>query len=211
MPVIQLENIYKKYDDKTIFEHFNCEIEQNDFIAITGASGSGKSTLLNIIGMLEKADAGTLTIRGHKNPSIYRADGRKLLRNHMTYLFQNYGLIENDTVLENLLICLRFKKLSKGEKKTQISKMLKRVGLMDIEKKKVYKLSGGEQQRVALAKIMLKQPDIILADEPTGSLDDQNKHEVLTILKEFHEEGKTVVVVTHDAAVSQCAQKTIKI
>lgn len=211
MSVIKLINICKKYDDKVIFDNLNLEINEGEFVSIVGESGAGKSTLLNIIGLLETADSGDIIIHNVKNPKLQKRSGSILLRNNIAYLFQNYGLIDNETVLENLMISLRFRQMTKKEKIKEAQKALENVGLSGLGKKKVYKLSGGEQQRVALAKIMLKPCDIILADEPTGSLDNDNKHAVLNILKKFNEEGKTVIVVTHDTVVAECAKRSVKI
>jgi putative ABC transport system ATP-binding protein len=211
MSIIELKNISKKYEDKVIFNNLNLEIEKGEFVAIMGASGAGKSTLLNIIGLLEKADAGDIVIHGVTNPRLQKRDGRTLLRNNMTYLFQNYGLIENQTVFENMEIAIRFDSLSKADKSNKIIEALERVGLEGVEDTKVYKLSGGEQQRVALAKIMIKAADIILADEPTGSLDADNKAIVLNILKKFNDEGRTIIIVTHDEEVTKCAKREIRL
>lgn len=211
MPVIKLVDICKKYDDKVIFDNLNLEIKGGEFVSIVGESGAGKSTLLNIIGLLETADSGDIIIHNVKNPKLQKRSGSILLRNNIAYLFQNYGLIDNETVLENLMISLRFKQMSRKDKITKAEKALENVGLSGLGRKKVYKLSGGEQQRVALAKVMLKPCDIILADEPTGSLDDDNKNAVLDILKKFNEEGKTVIVVTHDTVVAECAKRNVKI
>lgn len=211
MSVIKLVDICKKYDDKVIFDNLNLEIKGGEFVSIVGESGAGKSTLLNIIGLLETADSGDIIIHNVKNPKLQKRSGSILLRNNIAYLFQNYGLIDNETVLENLMISLRFKQMSRKDKITKAEEALENVGLSGFGKKKVYKLSGGEQQRVALAKIMLKPCDIILADEPTGSLDDDNKNAVLDILKKFNEEGKTVIVVTHDTVVAECAKRNVKI
>lgn len=211
MTVIKLNKICKKYDDKTIFHNFDLEIEQGEFVSIMGASGAGKSTLLNIIGLLEKPDSGEIMIHEIRNANIYSKSGRLLLRNNIAYLFQNYGLIENETVFYNMSISARFLKLSKVEKSNKIFETLKIVGLPDFADKKVFKLSGGEQQRIALAKIIIKSSDIILADEPTGSLDDNNKIEILKILTRLNQEGKTVIVVTHDPVVNECAGRKINI
>ncbi|MDR0918851.1 MAG: putative bacteriocin export ABC transporter [Oscillospiraceae bacterium] len=211
MSIISLEKICKKFDDKIIFQNFCLEIDKGAFVSVMGASGAGKSTLLNIIGLLEKPDSGEIIIHGVKNANIYNKDGRILLRNNIAYLFQNYGLIENETVFYNMAISARFRKLTKLQKSNTISNALEKVGLSGFESKKVFKLSGGEQQRVALAKIMVKSSDIILADEPTGSLDDNNKVAILEILRNMNREGKTVIVVTHDEVVSQYASKKINI
>lgn len=124
---------------------------------------------------------------------------------------QNYGLIDTETVKYNLSISVHFKKLSKAKKKQLYSSALERVGLPGYEKRKIYTLSGGEQQRIALAKIMVKSPQLILADEPTGSLDARNRDIVLAMLRQLNEEGKTIVVVTHDPTVSACAKRHINL
>lgn len=207
MQHIVLNNICKKFGEKIILDNFNMQVNKGEFLSIMGESGKGKTTLLNIIGMLEKADSGELIIKGHRNLSFSSPKAIKLRRYDISYLFQNYGLIDNETVLNNLKIVTKYQK-SKNEK-NDIINALDRVGLSGIEKRKVFTLSGGEQQRVALAKIILKSPEIILADEPTGSLDYKNRDYVLEILKNLNEEGKTVIVVTHDSCVEKCAKRNI--
>lgn len=207
MQHIVLNNICKKFGEKIILDNFNMQVNKGEFLSIMGESGKGKTTLLNIIGMLEKADSGELIIKGYRNLSFSSPKAIKLRRYDISYLFQNYGLIDNETVLNNLKIVTKYKK-SKNEK-NDIINALDRVGLSGIEKRKVFTLSGGEQQRVALAKIILKSPEIILADEPTGSLDYKNRDYVLEILKNLNEEGKTVIVVTHDSCVEKCAKRNI--
>ena len=176
-----------------------------------GESGSGKSTLLNIIGLLDRPDSGLLTINNKINPKINSREGIYLLRNVISYLFQNYGLVESETVDYNLKLAMRFLRLNKKEKAKQIENALERMGLEKIINRKVYCLSGGEQQRVALAKVMLKPSRIILADEPTGSLDSGNKEIVMEFLKTQNKEGKTVVLVTHDDTIKKYASRIITI
>ena len=127
------------------------------------------------------------------------------------YLFQNYGLIDTETVEGNMKIATHFKKLGKRDEQQLIANALAQVGLQGYEHRKVYTLSGGEQQRVALAKIIAKSPQIIFADEPTGSLDEKNRDYVLEILKELNHQGKTVVVVTHDPYVNACAKRHLSL
>ena len=124
---------------------------------------------------------------------------------------QNYGLVDTETVEYNLSLSAHFRKMTKKEKKEAYSSALSKVGLPGYEKRKIYTLSGGEQQRVALAKIIIKSPQLILADEPTGSLDSRNRDTVLNMLKEFNREGKTILVVTHDPIVSSCAGRNIQL
>lgn len=211
MAIISLSNICKKYDENIIFDNYSLDIEEGEFVSIMGKSGAGKSTLLNIIGLLEKPDSGDIVINGVKNPKFQSSTGIKLLRHHISYLFQNYGLVENETVEQNLKIGTRYLKLKKDEENKKISEALEFVGLQGYEKKKVYKLSGGEQQRVAIARVMLKPSEIILADEPTGSLDSENRDMVLSLLTQLNKQGKTVVVVTHDPNVEQYSKRCIKL
>ena len=173
MDTISLKNITKKFGNKVIFKNFNLNIKKGDFVSIMGPSGTGKSTLLNIIGLLESKDSGDIKILDYLNPKFNSKEGVYLLRKEISYLFQNYGLVENKTVNYNLKMATHFLKLSKNEENKKIKDALSKVGLENIENEKVYSLSGGEQQRVALAKIILKPSSIILADEPTGSLDEK--------------------------------------
>lgn len=202
--MIDIRNVTKTFEDKTIFSNLNLTIQDGEFVIFSGPSGCGKTTLLNMIGALEKTEGGTITVDGMDI-------GNK--RNHLNYfrtkigfLFQNFALVDNKTVKENLNM------IRKGCK-TGLSLVdaLKRVGLEDKLNKKVYTLSGGEQQRVALARLMLKKCDIILADEPTGSLDKQNSEGVLQILKQLNQEGKTVLMVTHDEELKKQGDRVIEL
>ena len=207
--VIELKNINKNYGNKYLFKNLNFSIKKGEMIAITGASGSGKSTLLNIIGLIDKPNSGEVSICGNKNPYDKEKIKLNLFRNNIGYLFQNYALVDNYTVSKNLDIALEYVK-GKDKKKLK-EEALDKVGLLDKLNNKVFELSGGEQQRVALARLILKENDIILADEPTGSLDEDNKAIILRLLKELNNEGKTVVVVTHDKVVADMCEREINI
>ncbi len=208
---ITLKNIYKRFGNKELFNDFSLEIEQGDFLAIMGVSGSGKTTLLNIIGMLDTADEGTVTIRGHENPKFLSKTSTVLRRNVISYLFQNFGLIDTGTVEENMRLATRFKGYSRQAEQEAISEALGNVNLTGFERKKIFTLSGGEQQRVAIAKILVKSPAIILADEPTGSLDSVNKEYIMQMLAKLNSEGKTLIIVTHDPMVTDCAKKHLEL
>ncbi len=209
MTLVELHNISKSFGTKEVIKDFSLQISKGDYISLTGPSGKGKTTLLNIIGMLDKPDTGDIYIFDYKNPDFMSSKSRKIRRNHMSYLFQNYGLMDSNTVAENLYLVTKFKGINKKNQIKSIREALIQVGLEGYENRKVFTLSGGEQQRVALAKIILKSPDLILADEPTGSLDIENRNYVLQILQEMNETGKTIVVVTHDPEVAKCAKTHI--
>ena len=206
---ITLTNIEKKFGDKILFHDFSLAIERGEFLAIMGESGAGKTTLLNIMGLLEKPDSGAVTICGQKNPAFSSRAAVELRRHRISYLFQNYGLVDTETVENNMRTATHFRRIGKKEERRLIAEALEQAGLKGYEKRKVYTLSGGEQQRVALAKVIAKSPQIIFADEPTGSLDEHNRNDVLALLKEFHRRGKTIVVVTHDPYVNACAARHI--
>ncbi|MBD5088822.1 MAG: putative bacteriocin export ABC transporter [Clostridiales bacterium] len=206
---VRVENLDKKYGDKILFSDFNMKIEEGEMVAITGDSGKGKTTLLNIISGLERADKGNIYINEKLNPFHNKKDSIQLYREEISFLFQNYALISDITVEENIDIALKY--ISRFERREKKEAALKRVGLESKKKEKVYKLSGGEQQRVALARIMVKKSSIILADEPTGALDPTNRDGVISILKDFQKEGKSVLIVTHDPVVAKECQRIIQL
>ena len=165
--------------------------------------------MLNIIGGIETFDSGEYNLFGKETPDYNSYAGIKLLRYDISYLFQNFALISSRTVRENIVIGLQYSKLKRQEKNNLISEALIKVGLEGYDKRKVFELSGGEQQRVALARIILKPSKLILADEPTGSLDLKNREIVMKILCDLNKMGKTIIIVTHDPNVVQYASKSI--
>lgn len=208
MSVINLENITKSYGHHMIFKDYNLSVEEGEFVAICGESGKGKTTLLNIMGMIEKADKGDLYLFDKKNPDIRKPSGRKLLRTEMTYVFQNYGLVEDKTVQYNLNIASHFTDVTEKD----IEEVLTKVRLdKNILKSKVYTLSGGEQQRVAIARVFLKKCKLLLADEPTGSLDAGNKEIVMKLFERLNKEGTTIVMVTHDEEILKYASRIVEL
>lgn len=209
MCIISLHNVSKIFDDKVVLNKYNIKIERGEFICITGASGSGKSTLLNLMGLLERPNSGIINICGVENPKLNSRAGNRILRKEISYLFQNFGLIESETVEYNVSLATRFLKISKKEKESLILSVLNEINLVNMDNKKIYQLSGGEQQRVALAKCIIKPSNIILADEPTGSLDDDNKYIIMEILKKLHNCGKTIVLVTHDNTLKKYATRIV--
>lgn len=209
MSIIKLSEINKSYNGKTVFKDFNLDVEKGDFLVVTGKSGAGKSTLLNIIGLLEKPDSGTVSIYEYQNPDINKKDGRILIKDHIGYLFQNFALVENYTAKKNIELVCKLKKIAFADESVQ--KIICKLGIDDLMDKKIFQLSGGEQQRVALARLFIKQPTILLADEPTASLDPENAEVVLDAIDELNKSGTTVVLVTHNPDIVQRANRTIHI
>ena len=170
--MIRIEHVYKKFDEHIIFKDFSLTISQGEFVIFSGKSGSGKTTLLNVIGGIEKIDSGNVFVDSldlSKNKDIIT-----LYREKVGFLFQNFALVENKSVEENILII--DKKYRTNE---TVSSVLEKVGLSGYENRKVFTLSGGEQQRVAIARLFMKKCNIVLADEPTGSLDAHNASVVM--------------------------------
>lgn len=195
---ILIENINKQYNGKKIISNLTLNIKQGESIAILGNSGSGKSTLLKTIGLLTPPDSGYIYYNNIKYYNVKSSKKIKLYRENIGFIFQDFGLIEDITVYENLKNSLFYKKKTKIEQEHMIQSILKKFNLEDKKKASVNTLSGGEKQRVALMKIILKNPDIILADEPTGSLDKSNSDFVIQELLNLNSQNKTLILVTHD-------------
>lgn len=190
--MLKISMASKAFNDHQIFEDLSLKFQPGKIYAISGASGAGKSTLLNCIATLENLDSGTIHFR---DQNISNINNRRYLRDYLGYLFQNYALIDDETVKSNLVITKKY-----GLEQLELA--LKQFGLDgSYLNRKVFTLSGGECQRVALARMLLKDPPIILADEPTGALDAENENMVLDSLRNFAQMGKIVIVATHSQSV----------
>lgn len=203
--MIETIEISKSFGSKTVINKLTTRINKGDFISIVGDSGTGKTTLLNILGIIESPDSGEISINGVTNPN--KKQKILLQRNVLGYVFQNYALIENDTVENNLKIALEYRKGI--NKKDEISSVLDYVNLGGFEKKKIFELSGGEQQRVAMARVILKKCEYIFADEPTGNLDRNNRDLIFGLLKKLNDEGCAIIYVTHDLELANYANRQI--
>ena len=203
---ISLKNVNKSFGAHHVLKDVNLNINEGDFICIFGKSGGGKTTLLNILGTLETYDNGEMRSFEKLDPIKKKKECELLRRNNIAYLFQNFALVEKMTVEDNMKLAVKYNKAK--NKKELIQTALDKMGVGDKLKSKVYELSGGEQQRVAIARNMVKPFDIMLADEPTGSLDDENKQMVMGTLLALNKEGKTIVVVSHDKDFKKIASKS---
>lgn len=207
--MIKVEHLTKKFQEKVIFEDINCTLETGKAYAIVGKSGAGKTTFLNVLSGLEQPSSGKVVIT---DLTVNGKNRKKLYRTTFGFIFQNFGLIDTETVKQNLELGLVNQKLTRGQKSERMHAALKQVGLEKMPfNQKVYTLSGGEQQRIALARILLKTPKVIFADEPTGSLDSENSQVVLKTLLNNFDPAATIVIATHDPSVWQECDYLIKI
>ncbi len=215
MAIIELKNLGKIYGSgdaaTTALKNVNLKIEEGEFWSIMGPSGSGKSTLLNILGCMDKPSDGEYILKG-QDVSDYDANELSTIRNNViSFVFQNFALLNDYSVYDNIVLPLNCRKMSKKEKNQRVTTVMEKLGIGKLSKKKPTQISGGQQQRVAIARALVSEPDILLADEPTGALDKKNGEELMKILQEINDGGKTVIVVTHDEKVASVAKKRIYI
>lgn len=203
---LTVSGMTKKFGPRTLWSNFSFTTPSGAMTAVTGVSGSGKTTLLNCIGLLEDFDEGSVSYGNHSFTAGTRSAARGCFRDVLGFLFQNYGLVEPWTVRKNLLLPLKNQHNSRGDRQRAVNDALARVDMSGAEKEKIYTLSGGEQQRIALARLILKCPSLILADEPTSALDHANADLVMNVLREQATQGALVLIATHsDHIVSQCS------
>ena len=213
--VFELKNIYKDYlqgkEAVPVLKDISLEVSEGEYVAIMGPSGSGKSTLMNIIGCLDKQTKGSFVFDGC---DIMQAKDRKLseIRNKkIGFVFQNFNLLPRQSALENVELPLLYAGVGKRERRQRAKAALEKVGLAQRMMFKPTQLSGGQKQRVAIARAIAAQPPVILADEPTGNLDSASSKEILQILKSMHEQGKTVILITHDNGIAAQARRVVRI
>ena len=215
VPFLQLEDIYKIYQMGSEEVHANDGISVNiyhgEFVAIVGKSGSGKSTLMNIIGALDVPTKGEYLIQG-VDTSHMAEDELASIRNHkIGFIFQQYNLLPKDNLVDNVALPLLYAGLSKSDQRKRAMKQLERVGLADKWMQHPSQLSGGQQQRVSIARALAGDPELILADEPTGALDSKTSRQVMGFLQDINQDGTTVVMITHDNALALEAKRVIRI
>lgn len=212
--IVEINNLKKSYENGNIkaLNGVDLSIKQGEFVSIIGPSGSGKSTLLNMIGSLDIADEGTIVVAGYDLKNSKDKKLNNFRSNEIGFIFQLHNLIPNLSVIENVEIPMFTGNLSNKERRDRASFLLDLVNLADKAYLKPTKLSGGERQRVAIARSLANKPSIILADEPTGSLDSENSRNVMNLLMDLHEKSNAILIlVTHDLNVAKLAERSIKV
>ncbi|MGT2930088.1 ATP-binding cassette domain-containing protein [Streptococcus dentasini] len=215
MSSLELQNIHKSYylgrEEFPVLKGINLSFDQGDFISILGESGGGKTTLMNIIGGLDRKYSGEVLVNGERQKDKREKAMDEYRRQTIGFIFQSFNLVNYLNVLDNVLTSLKMTKLSHKEQLAHAEKLLKQVGLYEHRKKKPAQLSGGQKQRVAIARALASNPEIIIADEPTGALDSKNTKEVLAILQDIAKSGKTVIVVTHSQEVANAGTRIVSL
>ena len=214
--MIEMKNIYKSFgkdhNERKIFENFSFTISKGDMVAIMGKSGSGKTTLLNIIGGLESIDKGTYLFNGKDVSKFNEKELLQFRRKNISFIFQNFALINEYSVMDNILLPLKYRygNIDK-EKLADARELLDKLGIAYVLDQKIDNLSGGEKQRIAIARSLISNTNVILADEPTGALDEKSGYMIMELFKQMKNIGKTIIIVTHDIDVAKKCDYIINI
>ena len=212
-PLIELENLEKTYDIGTnkveALKKISLAIRENEFVSIMGPSGSGKSTLMNIIGCLDTASGGVYRLKGEEVSGLNSDQLAEIRNKRIGFIFQNFNLLPQLTAFENVEMPLLFKGESSKARRVRVEQLMAQVGLSDRMKHRPTELSGGQMQRVAIARALACDPDIILADEPTGNLDTTSGKDIIGLFEELWKSGRTLVVITHDQAIARRTKRIV--
>lgn len=211
--MLALQNIHKTFQNGeeivTALNNVSIEVKDNEFVAIMGSSGSGKSTLMNVLGCLDTPNSGVYRLNGNDVASM-SDDALSQVRNeHIGFIFQTFHLLSKLDVVGNVKLPLRYSQIAPEEADERALALIDRVGLTHRKHHKPYEMSGGQRQRVAIARALINRPSVILADEPTGNLDSKTSTEIMALLTELHQQGQTIVMVTHEDEIAQYAQRVI--
>lgn len=208
MTILEMKEVSKSYGKVHALREFNLVVQAGEWVSIMGPSGSGKSTMLNIIGCMDKPTTGAVIIDGVDTSRLNQKLLTEIRRDKIGLVFQQFHMVPHLTALENIMLAQYYHSMPDEKEGLEA---LKRVGLENRAQHLPSQLSGGEQQRVCIARALINYPAIILADEPTGNLDEENERVVTALFKELHKEGHTIIVVTHDPEVGMLAERTIKL
>ena len=213
--ILDVKGIYKTYGqgevEVPVLKNVSLQVEEGEYLAIMGPSGSGKSTLMNILGCLDRATSGTYILDGQDISSLSDKELSNVRLNKVGFVFQTFQLLPQETALENVALPLIYAGVPRQERMERAMEALKEVGLEERATFKPSQLSGGQKQRVAIARAMINNPTILLADEPTGALDQASGAQVMELFKELNGKGATVIMITHDANVASNAGRTVRI
>ena len=211
--LLELENIHKVFTTDEVETHalssVHLEVKKGEFVSISGPSGCGKSTLLSIVGLLDVPSEGTYRLEGTPVQSLSTADRARIRNRQIGFIFQSFNLLGELTVFENVELPLTYRGIGAGERKQRVQEALERVRMVHRAKHLPAQLSGGQQQRVAVARALAGHPAVLLADEPTGNLDSTNAEGVMDLLRELHQSGTTICMVTHDPRFARFAERTV--
>lgn len=213
-PIIKLKNITKvfnrgKHNELTVLKKVNLEVAKSEFLALVGPSGSGKSTLMNIIGLLDRSTKGQYLLNGREVSGVNGSEAARIRREEIGFVFQNFNLLARFSALHNVILPTTYSHIKGGH--ATAGSLLAAVGLKERTNTIIDNLSGGEKQRVAIARALINNPNIILADEPTGNLDSKTGHGIIDLLEKFNKAGVTVIIVTHDKEIVSRARRVVRI
>lgn len=213
--LLELKNIYKNYNqgnmDVPVLKDINLSVEEGEYIAIMGPSGSGKSTLMNIIGCIDTPTSGEYLLDGHVINNYKDKDLSEIRNKEIGFVFQNFNLLPRLSAMDNVALPLQYAKVSKKKRKEMCQRVLSMVDLEDRMNFKPTQLSGGQKQRVAIARAMVNNPKVLLADEPTGALDSKSGKQVMDLFDKLHDEGVTIIMITHADDIASRAKRIVKI
>ena len=213
--IIQMQNVSRIYkmgeNEIRALDCINFSVEQGEFLSIMGPSGSGKSTCMNMIGCLDRPSSGIVKINGKETAKMSEKELAVLRNKTIGFVFQQYHLLAGLNILENVMLPLRYQKIEKSKRIKKAKEALKKVGLEERFLHRPNELSGGQKQRVAIARAIVTEPNIILADEPTGALDSNTGKAIMNLFRKINNEGTTIVIVTHDSRIGESTERCIRI
>ncbi|MCB7482405.1 ABC transporter ATP-binding protein [Christiangramia sediminis] len=213
--MIEISNLHKSYkmgaNSLHVLKGINLNIKEGELVSIMGSSGSGKSTLLNILGMLDEADEGSYILDGVPIKNLNEKRAAQYRNKFLGFIFQSFNLISYKTALDNVALPLYYQGLPRGERMDRANSYLEKVGLADWAGHHPNELSGGQKQRVAIARALASDPKVLLADEPTGALDTKTSYEVMDLIQEINDDGRTILVVTHEHDIAQMTKRIVNL
>ncbi len=213
--MLELKSLHKSYKMGSNYLHvlkgINFKVNEGELVAIMGSSGSGKSTLLNILGMLDSADKGSYFLDKIEIKNLDETKAAKYRNEFLGFVFQSFNLINYKNAVENVALPLYYRGISRKKRQKEALNFLQKVGLSNWSKHLPSELSGGQKQRVAIARALVSNPKVLLADEPTGALDSKTSNEVMSIIQKINNEGKTILVVTHEEEIAKMCKRVVKL